>query len=33
MLSALALAADALDSGKAKRILSELVRITNSSKS
>jgi anthranilate phosphoribosyltransferase len=33
MPSALALAADALDSGKAKRILSELVRITNSSKS
>ena len=32
MPSALALAADALDTGKAKRVLSELVRITNSGK-
>jgi anthranilate phosphoribosyltransferase len=32
MPSALALAADAIDTGKAKRVLSELVRITNSGK-
>jgi anthranilate phosphoribosyltransferase len=33
MPSALVLAADALDTGKAKRVLADLVRITNSSKS
>jgi anthranilate phosphoribosyltransferase len=33
MPAALLLAADALDSGKAKRVLADLVRITNSSKS